>query len=145
MATLGLAIGLGLLLNGDVGVHGAVNVGIDPLEVLDLQVRNNVLLIFDTSGSMTWPTDVNQFAVGGDDPMSRMYQAKQAVRAVIEANRSTMNFGMATYDVKSQGKQLVGGNSGQLVYVSVDPARDPASARFVPCRTKRRSRSPPPS
>jgi hypothetical protein len=121
MATLGLAMGLGLLLNGDVGVHGAVSTGIDPLEVLDLQVRNNVLLIFDTSGSMTWPTDVNNFAMGGDDPMSRMYQAKQAVRAVVEANRASMNFGMATYDVKSQGKPLVGGNSGQLVYVSVDP------------------------
>jgi hypothetical protein len=119
MATLGLAMGLGLLLSGDVGVHGAVSTGVDPLEVLDLQVRNNALIVFDTSGSMRWPPE-NSDDIGGDDPNSRMYQAKQAVKAVVSANANLMNFGLASYNVLKSDKDLDDGGNAELRYVSAD-------------------------
>jgi len=75
--TLGLVISLAFLLVGDRGARAiTVNPGIDPLAILDLQVKPNVLFIIDTSGSMKWPTDTDNFSLGDDDPGSRAYQAK---------------------------------------------------------------------
>ena len=69
--SLGLAIGLAFLLIGDRGARAiTVNPGIDPLSILDLQVKPNVLFIIDTSGSMKWPVDTDSFTLGDDDPMS---------------------------------------------------------------------------
>jgi hypothetical protein len=127
--TLGLVIGLAFLLVGDRGARAiTVNPGIDPLSILDLQVKPNVLFIIDTSGSMKWPTDTDNFSVGDDDPASRVYQAKQAVNTVIQANSTKMNFGLATYNVLDANKTLNrttdfdgdGIVDGPLVYVSAD-------------------------
>ena len=63
-------------------------VGIDPFEVLDQQVRNNVLIVFDTSGSMKWPVDRDNFTLGGDDPGSRMYQA--AIKVMVANRRGVL-------------------------------------------------------
>jgi len=130
-ALAGLAAGLTLLLAGDRPAQTALIGGIDPLQVMDLEIRNNVLFIFDTSGSMKWPLDFNNFTVGGDDPMSRMWQAKQAVRAVVDANRDRLNFGIASYAVEKDDKRLNqnqawGSNraNGPLIYVSPDAAAD---------------------
>jgi hypothetical protein len=127
--TLGLAIGLAFLLVGDRGARAiTVNPGIDPLSILDLQVKPNVLFIIDTSGSMKWPVDTDNFSLGDDDPGSRIYQAKQAVDSVIQANASKMNFGLATYNILDANKTLNrttdfdfdGVLDGPLVYVSKD-------------------------
>ncbi|PYQ04473.1 MAG: hypothetical protein DMF82_10570 [Acidobacteria bacterium] len=127
--SLGLAIGLAILLIGDRSARAiTVNPGIDPLSILDLQVKPNVLFIIDTSGSMKWPTDTDNFSVGDDDPSSRIYQAKQAVDTVIQANASKMNFGLATYNILDSNKTLnrttdFDGDAvldGPLVYVSGD-------------------------
>jgi len=127
--SLGLAIGLAFLLIGDRGARAiTINPGIDPLSILDLQVKPNVLFIIDTSGSMKWPPDVDNFSVGDDDPASRVYQAKQAVDAVIQANASKMNFGLATYNILDSNKTLnrttdFDGDAvvdGPLIYVSAD-------------------------
>src|SRR5882762_4075698 len=103
--TLGLVISLAFLLVGDRGARAiTVNPGIDPLAILDLQVKPNVLFIIDTSGSMKWPTDTDNFSLGDDDPGSRAYQAKQAVNAVVQANAAKMNFGLATYNILDANK-----------------------------------------
>lgn len=132
-AIWGLGAGLVLLLTGDRGALTATPQGIDPLDVLKLQVKNNVLFIVDTSGSMKWPLDQDNFSVGADDPESRMYQAKQAVKAVVTQNQDTVNFGLATYSVLASTKRLNGTGAtaqenfdgdgfddGPLVYVSQD-------------------------
>src|SRR5687768_13392686 len=78
-AGLALAVGMMALVTGDRAAQMAPppGVGIDPFEVLDQQVKNNVLIVLDTSGSMKWPFDKGSFSIGGDDPASRLYQAKQ--------------------------------------------------------------------
>jgi len=128
MTLAGLVLGLGLLLTGDNRTQAAAEFGIDPLEVLDVQIKNNVMIIFDTSGSMKWPTDIDSFSVGGDDPMSRFYQAKVAVDQVVRANRNVMNFGLASYNLLAADKELNNSENfdgdnrddGPLVYVSSD-------------------------
>jgi hypothetical protein len=126
--SLALAAGLMSLLVGDRARAITINPGIDPLAILDLQVKPNVLFIIDTSGSMKWPVDTDNFSLGDDDPSSRIYQAKQAVNAVIQANATKMNFGLATYNILDSNKTLNrttdfdGDNvlDGPLVYVSGD-------------------------
>ena len=68
-AVSGLAIGLILILAGD-GARGAVVTGIDPLEILKLQVRPNVILMLDTSGSMTEATNGSDMQSGDEPPPS---------------------------------------------------------------------------
>lgn len=126
--SLALAAGLMSLLVGDRARAITVNPGIDPLAILDLQVKPNVLFIIDTSGSMKWPPDTDYFSVGDDDPASRIYQAKQAVNAVVQANATKMNFGLATYNILDSNKTLNrstdfdgdGVVDGPLIYVSKD-------------------------
>ena len=101
-----------------VGVVGHQNVrsapppgfGIDPFEILDLQVKPNVIFILDTSGSMAEDTkyssgpQVLQFT--GDDPAAKMYQAKKALNAVITGNQGKFNFGLASYAALNANKSL---------------------------------------
>lgn len=103
-------------------------IGIDPFEVLDQQVRNNVLIVLDTSGSMKWPIDRDNFTLGADDPSSRMYQAKAAIRAVVQANQDKVNFGLVSYNALATDKNLNetqnyegdGRIDGPFVYVTAD-------------------------
>ena len=126
--SLALAAGLMSLIVGDRARAITINPGIDPLAILDLQVKPNVLFIIDTSGSMKWPPDTDNFSVGDDDPASRIYQAKQAVNAVVQANATKMNFGLATYNILDSNKTLNrttdfdgdGVVDGPLTYVSKD-------------------------
>jgi hypothetical protein len=104
--SLALAAGLMFVLAGDRGQAIVTDPGVDPLQILDLQVKPNVLFIIDTSGSMKWPVDADNFTVGDDDPSSRAYQAKQAVNSVIQANKTKMNFGLATYNILDTNKRL---------------------------------------
>jgi hypothetical protein len=93
------AVGLLLLAIGD---HGSTvsSRGIDPLEILNLQVKPNVIVVLDSSGSMqetVGGTDTRS----GDHPRSKMFQAKQVLRQVIAENSSKVSFlfGQYTQDV----------------------------------------------
>lgn len=129
-----LAGGLLALMAGDrASLAPPPGTGIDPFEVLDQQVRNNVLIILDTSGSMKWPVDRDNFTLGADDPGSRMYQAKAAIKAVVAANQARVNFGLMSYNILSTGKTLAdsqdfandGRIDGPFLYVSADAAAAP--------------------
>src|SRR5512137_1384635 len=57
LAAWGAALVLALALAGDFGRAATVPAtvyGQDPLEVLELKVRPNVMIVLDTSGSMKW-------------------------------------------------------------------------------------------
>jgi hypothetical protein len=90
--------------------------GIDPFEVLDLQVKPNVLFILDTSGSMQEDSSVTggQF-ISGDDTAAKMYQAKKAINNVLTANAGRFNFGFASYNVLNAEKVLT---DAPLTYVT---------------------------
>jgi len=117
---IGLALGLALLANlGDRAFSAsAANSGIDPLQILDTAVKNNVLFFVDTSGSMAGTPENQNFIVGGDDPASRFYQMKRAVREVLTQNAGKANFGLATFDPDARESQM-DTNDG-LIYVTQD-------------------------
>ena len=116
---LSLALGFALLANlGDRAFSAsAASGGIDPLEILNTAVKNNVLFFVDTSGSMA-ATPEDNLTVGGDDPASRFYQMKRAVREVLTENVGKANFGLATF--APDATESVMTNSG-LYYISQDP------------------------
>ena len=118
----GVAIALVGLLAGDRGAQTANTVqGIDPLEILDLQVKPNVLFVLDTSVDMALTAE-GAMTVGGDDPISRFYMAKQALRELIADNDGVANFGII--DLNADQSQLalndVNRVRGPLIYVSAD-------------------------
>jgi hypothetical protein len=131
---LTLAGGLFVLLAGDrAQLAPPPGVGIDPFEILDQQVRNNVLIVLDTSGSMKWPSDRDNFTLGGDDPVSRMAQAKAAIKAVVQANQNRVNFGLVSYNILNLSKTINRGQNfegdgrvdGPFIYVSADAEAAP--------------------
>lgn len=83
-------------LGGDRSAQAIVERGIDPLQVLDLYVRPNVIIVLDSSGSMRWPVGSGD-TFSGDHPRSRLFQAKAAIRDVVESYQSSVNFQMGTY------------------------------------------------
>lgn len=121
--TLGLGFALGLALLANLGDRAfsasAANSGIDPLQILDTAIKNNVLFFVDTSGSMAGTPENQNFVVGGDDPASRFYQMKRAVREVLAANAGKANFGLATFDPNPADAQLLPADG--LIYVTQDP------------------------
>jgi hypothetical protein len=127
-ASLAAALALAALVGGDKTAQSQIpaGVGIDPMEVLNLQIKPNVLIVFDTSGSMSFPTDREAFqsaATGeqsryaGDDRQSRLGQAKSVLKSVLDANRGKANFGFATYAILNSEKQL-DASRGPFVYVT---------------------------
>jgi len=146
-----LTLGLLLLVAGDRGALMATNCGIDPLEILKSQVKHNVLIFFDTSGSMNWPPTIppgrDNHSVSADDPESRMWQAKQATKDVVQDYTGRINFGILTFPNSNALKPL---NSTAAVSVtgpsSTPPTtRTPGSSTGTPTGTTWRARSPRPS
>jgi hypothetical protein len=125
---LGLMAGVAFLATGDrARATAPPGVGIDPFDVLDLQVKNNVLFILDTSGSMKWPSNIDNYSIGGDDPVSRLFQAKAAINSVVAQNANRLNVGFATYNILDSSKTLNRNqsfddtiNDGPFTYVSAD-------------------------
>jgi hypothetical protein len=117
------ALALMIIIGGDGRIVAQVgtSVGIDPLEVLELQVKPNVIVVLDSSGSMTETvTGVNTNS--GDHPRSKMYQAKQVLKQVMaqNANRVTFLFGQYTQDTYNPpgttvGTRMVTWNNGGTV------------------------------
>ena len=110
-----LASALVFVLAGDRGFT-AVSMGIDPLEVLNLQVKPNVFVALDTSGSMEDLTNDTTSPYGGDHPRSKIYQAKQVLKAVFQANQDKASFMFGVYRFSTaadpRGNMNVGNLSG---------------------------------
>jgi hypothetical protein len=132
------AVVLAVAIGGDRGgfAASAANSGADPFDVLDLQVKPFVMIVFDTSGSMKYapviPPGENRYPIGGDDPGSRMWQAKRALRDVSDEFKSKLNMGLFTFSPLTSSKHLNSGNNtfdganpnrinGPLIYVSNSP------------------------
>jgi hypothetical protein len=92
---------LALSLSGDrtsaAGVPATVY-GQDPLEVLELKVRPNVIVVLDSSTSMSQvvdaaATDTNS----GDHPRSKLWQGKQVLKQIVQNNQDKVSFQLGTY------------------------------------------------
>ena len=105
---LGLALALVLisLIAGDrTRAQTAFDVGIDPLSVLDLQVKANAVVVLDSSGSMREVPTVSNMVTGisngelvADDPKSKMAQAKSVLQQIIQDNDQKVKFRFLMYD-----------------------------------------------
>src|SRR6185436_1435611 len=80
-----------LLVAGD-QARTATIYGIDPLEILNLRQKPDILFVVDSSATMQAPPDLNPWnassnpnglTLGGDDLRSRFYSAKVAVRHAV--------------------------------------------------------------
>jgi hypothetical protein len=109
------------LLVGDRGLTANSVKGIDPLEILNLQVKPNVVFVVDASTDMGKNPE-GTHAVGGDDPESRFYQTKQALRELITANDGRANFGIVSTSADPNRLVLNDVNNlrGPLIYVTAD-------------------------
>jgi hypothetical protein len=96
VATLGVAAGMILVLAGDRGARTDVPGGIDPLEVLNLQIRANAIVVLDSSGSMQETLAGGDLA--GDDPDAKMFLAKQTLKQVIADNQRKVSFQFGQYE-----------------------------------------------
>ena len=103
----GVAGALALVSLGDRALTQTPPGGQDPLEVLNLQVRANAIIVLDSSGSMREMPDANladgspdtpvEGEVAGDDPTSKLLQAKDVLRQVILANETKVSFQFGRY------------------------------------------------
>lgn len=118
VAISGAALGLMLLTSGD-RARAAISIGINPLLVLKLQVRPNVIVVLDSSGSMN--EDLTGNALGDDHTTSKMGQAKVVLNTFIANNQTAVSFQFGTY---SQGSSTLTG-SDRFLYTSTDPLAAP--------------------
>ena len=107
-----VAVVLALVLAGDRGRAAAVPAtiyGQDPLEVLELKVRPNVIVVLDSSGSMKWgatapasPASNFYPPQAGDHPRSKIYQAKQVLKQIVTNNQDKVSFMFGQYNQNDQ-------------------------------------------
>jgi hypothetical protein len=101
----GLAAGVVLLMAGDHAQTASPgNSAIDPFEILDLQVKPNVVILLDSSGSMrgftaaaTTVTGVSNGDLVGDDPNAKMSIAKSVLKTIVNNNKNKVNFQLGKY------------------------------------------------
>ena len=118
-AGLGLAVALLANLGDRAFSASAANAGIDPLQILDTGVKNNVLFMVSTSDTMAGTPQAPAAFVSGDDRASRFYQVKTALRNVITQNVGKADFGVATFHPDLTQHAL--SDAKGLVYVTQDP------------------------
>jgi len=118
---------LSALLVGDRAMTASAVQGIDPLEILNLQVKPNVLFVLDTSSAMGFNPEGTVY-LGGDDHSSRLYQVKQALREVIAANDGRANFGIISLNANQA--ELALSRTAPMVYVSADRGAATWAANF---------------
>ncbi len=95
--------------------------GQDPLEVLSLSVKPNVFVVLDNSGSMmATPYSPIGTQWGGDFTGSKMYQAKQVLKAVFQANQTKAQFLFGNYkytsDANANANMFMTGTPNRFLY-----------------------------
>ncbi len=121
VAAMGLALVLTALLAGDRGRAGTVPAAVygqDPLEVLELKVRPNIIVVLDSSGSMTNVAPETTNTNSGDHPRSKLFQAKQVLRQVFQNNQDIVSFQLGTYTQNSMRFDNQGAGANRFQYVT---------------------------
>jgi hypothetical protein len=116
----GAAAVLALSLAGDRGRAATVPAGVngqDPLEVLELKVRPNVIVVLDSSGSMTNIVPEGFNTNSGDHPRSKLYQAKQVVKQLVQLNQDKVSFQFGTYTQYTMSMNNLNAGDNRFQYV----------------------------
>ncbi len=127
----GVASALLILMAGDRAstspIISGIEVGIDPLDILRIQSRPNILLVLSTSSTMSdtlnspsLPT-ASRLTLGGDHPNSKLAIAKQTIRQFITDNQTTANFQLGIYE-QPANSLFIDTASGRLPAVAGVPA-----------------------
>jgi hypothetical protein len=120
---LGMSLGVVVAVLANFGdrafVASSANNGIDPLQILDTELKNNILFMVGTSETMAGTPESSSNVIGADDPASRFYQVKRALRKIISENTGKANFGVASFHPEA-AEHVIGDKD--LVYVSQDPS-----------------------
>jgi hypothetical protein len=126
LATLAAAGALVFSLAGDRGRAATVPASVygqDPLEVLELKVRPNVIIVLDSSGSMTGTPSNGTDASAAYHPASKEAQAKEVVKRVVTDNESKVSFMFGQYSQdKSRLENRNAGDSRFQYYTTSMPA-----------------------
>jgi len=111
--------------------------------VLELKVRPNVIVVLDSSGSMTANVKSTE-TYSGDHPRSKMYQAKQVLNTVVQNNQDKVSFQFLTYTQVGEylGGQEAGGNRFQY-YTSTMPSTELTVRRALGTTCRRSAASSP--
>jgi hypothetical protein len=100
LATVAVVAALALSLAGDrtsaAGVPAPVY-GQDPLEVLELKVRPNVIVVMDSSGSMLNNVTETSNTRSEDHPRSKLFQGKAVLQKIVQDNQDKVSFMYGTY------------------------------------------------
>ena len=134
-ASAGLVLGLLLVLSGDLARTQAVEIGQDPLEILDLQTKPNVIVVLDSSTSMRAPVPTDG-QILTNHPASRITLAKQAVRQIVVDNQERVQFELGQYGYQNlslggSNYTYVGGCSTTATY----PTYPGGPASYAACNT----------
>ena len=121
-AGLGLAAALLLALTGD-GIGAGISPhGIDPLDVLDLQVKPNVIIVLDTSGSMQESLYRDS---GGGSPSwnadwreSKMGLAKTVLTQVVTDNSAKASFLFGQYTMANSAMRNTAVAADRFLYLT---------------------------
>jgi hypothetical protein len=121
----GLAAGIVLLMAGDhAQTASPANSAIDPYEILDLQVRPNAIIVLDSSGSMREFPDasglvstINTGDLSGDDSNSKLKQAKDVLRTIVDTNKAKVNFQFGKYESSNPALEA----NDRYLYRTTDP------------------------
>ncbi len=95
-ALIAVTAGALLVMVGDSRGVAVASRGIDPLEVLNLSIKPNVIVVLDSSGSMQETVGGTDMA-SGDHPRSKLFQAKTVLNEVIQENASRVSFMFGQY------------------------------------------------
>jgi hypothetical protein len=107
------ALAVGVILAMLVGDgHTTPTGGIDPLEILNLSVKPNVIVVLDSSGSMA-ETVGGSGLPNGDWPDSKMAKAKQVLNTLVASNEDKVTFLFGQYTQTGAG---VSSGSTRFVY-----------------------------
>ena len=104
---LGLLGALILMVSGDRGAYTApgIDIGVDPLEILNLQIRANAILVLDSSGSMAETLGNPAQSIAGDDPDAKLFLAKDVLKTFVLANERKVSFMFGQYEQPGIGTQ----------------------------------------
>jgi len=127
----GVVSALLILMAGDRAstspIISGIEVGIDPLDILRIQSRPNILLVLSTASTMSDTLNspslpsASRLTLGGDHPRSKLAIAKQTIRQFITDNQTTANFQLGIYE-QPAGTLFIDNAGGRLPQVGGVPA-----------------------
>ncbi len=119
-----LAVAPLLVMFGDgrIVAQSGTPVGIDPLEILSLQVKPNVIVFLDSSGTFSEsPEGGHQLANGaGDWVGSKEYEMKQVFRNLVAANESKANFLFGQFTQANSTLTNTGAGADRFFYTTTN-------------------------